>query len=243
MAVTPFTDRLAAFDVDAQNCFTPLCPEELPVPEGDEIVEALNRQAGLADLRIGSKDAHPETAVWIASDDKPQLSPVEGHANSDLYWNAHAIPGTFGFQLLEGLPAVTDYDFFVWKGVEPDLHPYGACYHDHAEKRSTGVIEYLRCQNVSTILVGGLALDYCVRLTVLQLLAAGFQVVVNLSATRSLQPETGRQAVKEMIGQGAIMVSNYDELLSVVDCQRVDRRLSNNSDHDTVQSCNKVASH
>ncbi|MRI34833.1 nicotinamidase [Endozoicomonas sp. OPT23] len=209
--------KLAAFDVDAQNCFTPLCPEELPVPDGHRIVEALNRQAELADFRVGSKDAHPETAVWVASEEKPQLSPVNGYENSDLHWNAHAIPGTFGFQLLDGLPAVTDYDFFVWKGVEPDLHPYGACYHDHAEKRSTGVIEFLRCQNIKTVLVGGLALDYCVKLTVLQLLAAGFRVVVNLSATRSLQSSTGKQAITGMAEAGAIMVNDYDELVSVVD--------------------------
>ena len=219
MAIADFPGRLASFDVDAQNCFTPLCPEELPVPDGHGIVEALNQQAELADIRVGSKDAHPETAVWIASEDKPQLSPVHGHANSDLHWNAHAVPGTFGFQLLEGLPAVIDYDFFVWKGVEPDLHPYGACYHDHAEKRSTGVVEFLRCQEVETVLVGGLALDYCVRLTVLQLLNAGFQVVLNLSATRSLQVESGEQAVAEMKEAGAIVVPDYDELIAVVNQQ------------------------
>ncbi|MFX5522361.1 isochorismatase family protein, partial [Acinetobacter baumannii] len=78
-----------------------------------------------------------------------------------------------GFELLDELPRPIDYDFFVWKGVEPDLHPYGACYHDLAERRSTGVIEYLRQNGVSHVLVGGLALDYCVKNTALQLRRAG----------------------------------------------------------------------
>ena len=30
--------KIASFDVDAQKGFTPLCPNELPVPEGDTIV-------------------------------------------------------------------------------------------------------------------------------------------------------------------------------------------------------------
>jgi nicotinamidase/pyrazinamidase len=34
------------------------------------------------------------------------------------------------------------------------MHPYGSCYHDLAEKLSTGAIEYLRCQEVKIVIVG-----------------------------------------------------------------------------------------
>jgi nicotinamidase/pyrazinamidase len=180
---------IASFDIDAQKGFTPLCPDELPVPGGDEIVDELNRQATFADLRIGSKDAHSPTAIWVAGPDGPMLSPVQG-ANVDVRWNPHCIPGTRGFELLDGLPAPAEYDFFVWKGVEPDMHPYGACYHDLAETRSTGVIEFLRQKGVTTVLVGGLALDYCVKTTTLQLCRAGFDVVVNLAACRGIAAES-----------------------------------------------------
>ena len=203
---------VASFDVDAQNCFTPLCPDELPVPDGQSIACELNRQAEWAAFRLGSKDAHPRTAVWVATPDKPQLSPVEGYEHADLHWNLHAVPGTFGFELLEGLPPVTDYDFFVWKGVEPDLHPYGACYHDQTDTRSTGVVEFLRSRGITTVLVGGLALDFCVKTTVLQLCRAGFRVLVNLSATRSLSAETEKQAVNEMTAAGAELFPGVDEL-------------------------------
>ena len=47
--------KIASFDVDAQKGFTPLCPNELPVPEGDAIVPALNQLAARAQLRIGSR--------------------------------------------------------------------------------------------------------------------------------------------------------------------------------------------
>lgn len=62
----------ASFDVDPQNGFTPICPEELPVPEGTEIVSALNAQATFAHIRVVSKDAHPATAVWAAGDQGPE---------------------------------------------------------------------------------------------------------------------------------------------------------------------------
>ncbi len=43
---------IVSIDVDAQKTFTPLCPKELPVNEGHLIVEELNAQAALADLRV-----------------------------------------------------------------------------------------------------------------------------------------------------------------------------------------------
>jgi nicotinamidase/pyrazinamidase len=202
---------VASFDVDAQNCFTPVCPNELPVPDGNAIVGELNAQAMLADFRVGSKDAHSPQAIWVADGQHPQFSPVQG-ANVDIRWNSHAVPGTTGFELIEGLPHPVEYDFFVWKGVEPDMHPYGACYHDLADTRSTGVIEWLRAQQVTTIIVGGLATDYCVKTTVMQLVKAGFTVVVNAGACRGIAPDTTQSALNDMRVAGVQIVGNHHEI-------------------------------
>ncbi|NJN48158.1 MAG: isochorismatase family protein [Candidatus Competibacteraceae bacterium] len=202
----------ASFDVDAQNTFTPVCPNELPVVGGTEIVDELNAQATFARLRVGSKDAHSPSAVWVADENHPPLSAVEGEPNVDIRWPRHAEPGTKGFELINGLPLVTDYDYFVWKGVEPNMHPYGACYHDLANRMSTGVIEYLRAQGIQTVLVGGLATDYCVKNTVLQLREAGFEVVVNRAAVRGVAAETSIQAIADMEAVGVGFVENAAQL-------------------------------
>ncbi len=76
----------------------------------------------MADLRILTKDAHPATAVWVVDSHDKMLQPLP-HSNADLTWVAHAVPGTSGFETIPGLPAVTDYDHVIWKGIEPDLHP------------------------------------------------------------------------------------------------------------------------
>jgi nicotinamidase/pyrazinamidase len=206
-------EKLASLDVDAQCCFSPLCPDELPIPEGDQIVAALNAQATYARLRIGTKDAHPANALWVASVEHPQLEPMQNHgAHMDLRWNRHAVPGTRGFELLPGLPHPAAYDFFVWKGVEPDMHPYGACYHDLREQRSTGLIEYLTYQNISTVVIGGLSLDYCVKSAALQLKKAGFQTIVHLAATRGLHIETLGQAKIQMQAVGVVLIDRLLEL-------------------------------
>ena len=203
--------KIASFDVDAQKGFTPLCPNELPVPEGDAIVPALNQLAARAQLRIGSKDAHSPQAAWVVPEHAQMLQPLP-LANADLTWVSHCVPGTPGFALLDGLPAPLDYDYFVWKGVEPDLHPYGACYHDLAEKRSTGVIEFLRQNDVDLVVVGGLALDYCVKTTALQLRRAGFEVIVHLPACRAIASETAETACIAMREQGITLTASLEQL-------------------------------
>jgi len=201
----------ASLDVDAQKCFTPLCPQELPVPEGHLIVEQLNLQAHYADLRIGSKDAHSPQAIWVADSEHPPLTPIDG-CHVDIRWNLHAVPGTTGFELLDELPHPSDYDYFVWKGIEPDMHPYGCCYHDLVEHQSTGLIEYLRQNQIDTLIVGGLALDYCVKTTVLQLRRADFNVIVNLAACRGIATDTCEHALAEMRAQNVVLISDASEL-------------------------------
>ena len=204
-------NQIAAFDIDAQQTFTPLCPDELPVAGGDEIAAELNAQAQFASLRVASRDAHSPKAVWIANDEHAPLTPVAGYTDSDLYWPSHAIVGTKGFEFIPGLDPKA-YAFQVYKGIEPDKHPYGACYHDLKDTLSTGVIEFLQSRGIKAVICGGLATDYCVKNTVLQLVRAGFAVILNLAACRGIAPDTVAAALDEMRGAGVVIVNSSAEL-------------------------------
>ncbi len=205
-----------AIDVDAQCTFTPLCPHELPVVDGDKIVDELNQQALLADFRVLTKDAHNPNSLWVASETTPALSPLP-YPNADLSWPRHAEVGSFGFEALPGLPRPIDYDFLIYKGVENDLHPYGACYHDLNDKISTGLIEWLQAKGATQIIVGGLATDFCVKTTVLQLLKADdWQVIVNLAACRGIAPDSIQSAKEQMQQAGAVLVSDSQDIASLL---------------------------
>ena len=199
-------EQTASFDVDAQKGFTPLCPKELPVPDGYNIVDELNKNALEACVRVGSKDAHNPNAIWVATEENPQFSIVGvGEPNVDIRWNSHCNVGTTGFELLDGLPKPLEYDYFVWKGIEDDTHPYGACYHDIAKKISTGVIEYLKSKNIKCVIVGGLATDYCVFETVMELVESGFVVILNLESCRGISEDTIKTAIEKMEKVGVII--------------------------------------
>ena len=203
----------ASFDVDPQCGFTPLCPDELPISEGDQIAEQLNTQAKFACCRVVSKDCHPAQAPWIADSADEIMTPVSGeYPNLDIKWPAHCIIGTKGNQLIPGLPNEADYDLVVIKGMNPLKHPYGACYQDLAESETTGVIEWLHKRKIMVVIVGGLATDYCVKTTVLQLCRAGFQVIVNLAACRGVDIGSTKTACTEMRSAGAELISNSGEL-------------------------------
>jgi len=203
----------ASFEVDPQRGFTPLCPDELPVAEGDQIAAELNAQAQFARYRIVSKDCHPAQAPWVAATPAEIMTPVAGdYPGLDIKWPAHCVVGSEGNRLIPGLPAESEYDLLIEKGQDPLNHPYGACYQDLAERDSTGAIEWLRQRQIDTVIVGGLATDYCVKTTVLQLLRAGFAVLVNLAACRGVAAETSAAALVEMRRAGAELITDSAEL-------------------------------
>lgn len=201
--------KTASLDVDSEKGFTPLCPTELPVPDGHLIADELNAQAKFCKVRAASKDVHPKNAIWIATEQNPQFTPMN-EKNSNTYWNLHCPSGEKGSELIDGLPHVSEYDFLVFKGVEPDLHPYSACYHDLAKKISTGLIEWLRGNFVDTVIVGGLAKNYCVYETIIDLVNARFTVVLNEAATKAIGDSTERDNYLKSIG--VIFIKDSTEL-------------------------------
>lgn len=204
---------IAAIDIDPQKTFTPICPKELPVVEGNLISAELNNQASFTNYRILTKDAHPKNSVWVVDSHAEQLKPIRNEKNADLTWVSHGVPGTLGFEHLDDLPQIMDYDYVVWKGIEPNMHPYGACFHDLHNELSTGLIEWLKDKQVSIIVAGGLATDFCVKTTLLQLQATGlFTIYLNLAATRGIEVKSTLKAIKEMQNNGIIVCKSSNQI-------------------------------
>jgi len=199
--------KTASIDVDPQKGFSELCPKELPVQGALEIVEELKRNHSKASVRLVSRDMHPPGAAWEAETPEKMLEPV-GLPEVDIKWNPHCVVGTAGVELLPGLPAIRDYDFQINKGIDPDAHPYGAFYHDQADTLSTGGIEFLHAKQIETVIVGGLALDFCVKKSVEQLLDAGFKVILNLASTRAVFPDNANNVANALAEKGVILIED-----------------------------------
>ncbi|EEX92046.1 nicotinamidase [Vibrio orientalis CIP 102891 = ATCC 33934] len=206
--------KTAAVDVDPQKGFSELCPNELPVQGALEIVEELKCNHSKASIKIVSRDMHPPGAAWEAETPEQMLEPV-GMPEVDIKWNPHCVVGTTGVELLPGLPAIREYDFQINKGIDPDAHPYGAFYHDQADTLSTGGIEFLISHQISHVIVGGLALDFCVKKSVEQLVDAGFSVILNLASTRAVFPDNTSDVVEKLRTLGVEIVESSESIVLV----------------------------
>ncbi len=195
----------AAVDVDPQKGFSELCPKELPVVGALDIVSELTLNHAKAAVKLVSRDMHPAGAAWEAQSPEEMLQPV-GLPEVDVKWLPHCVVGTEGVELLPGLPAVREYDFQMNKGIDPDAHPYGAFYHDQGDSLSTGGIEFLKAKGITHVIVGGLALDFCVKKSVEQLLDAKFTVILNLASTRAVFPDNAQAVATELAEKGAVLV-------------------------------------
>jgi nicotinamidase/pyrazinamidase len=209
-------EKTATFLVDAQQGFTPLCPTELPVPDGDKIVNECLKTFEKTQYKIASKDAHPNNASWITND-KNQIANLIPNLprQIDLFWPRHCEVGTRGFELIPALPSIEDFDFVVYKGVEKNIHPYSAIYHllnpnSKGYRISTGVIEFLHTKNVDTIIIVGLATNYCCMATAIDLKDAGFNVIVNLGGCRGIG--NINPSIETMKEKGIKIINNSDHL-------------------------------
>jgi nicotinamidase/pyrazinamidase len=182
---TPRLATAALLVVDVQRGFTTLCPDELPVPGGLEIVPAVNRLLGRDWKRIdASQDWHP-----------PDHRSFLGRR--DNLYPPHCVIGTPGAEFLPGLH--TDRFHAVWrKGYDRDFEAYAVT------AQHPGLPALLRAEGIETVVVCGLATNICCFYAARDLRRAGFDVWLVEDASAGIDvPAAGLfQAQAKAEGQG-----------------------------------------
>lgn len=190
-----FPPDSALLIVDLQNDFC--AGGALAVPDGDASVDAANRLAAAA--------AAAGRPVFASRDWHPSGSPH--FAGQGGVWPVHCVQGTTGaelhprLRLPEGARLVTKGDSLR------DPHGYDA-FDGHLDD-GTPLAAALASAGVRTLVVAGLATDYCVKNSVWGARRAGLDVAVVADAIRAvdLQPGDGTAAVADMLAAGARVVS------------------------------------
>jgi len=162
--------------VDVQNDF---CPGGgLAVAEGDRVVPLINRLAGRFDHVVLTQDWHPAGHLSFASS-HPDAGPYDTIAmpyGDQTLWPDHCIQGTSGAAFHPDLDT-TKATLTIRKGFRREIDSYSA-FRENDGKTLTGLAGYLRERAVSRVVICGLALDFCVRWTAEDAVAAGFAAVV-----------------------------------------------------------------
>jgi nicotinamidase/pyrazinamidase len=192
--------------VDLQVDFMPT--GMLPVPEGDAVVPLANELMPQYPVVVASQDWHPANHGSFAAN-HPWRKPgqvIDLHGLKQVLWPIHCVQESWGAEFVPELHTAGITKVFR-KGTDPTVDSYSAFY-DNGHRKSTGLADWLRRQQVDAIDVMGLATDYCVKYTVLDGLREGFRVRLIEEGCRGVELVAGdtERAVEEMRKAGGVLV-------------------------------------
>ncbi|THH41452.1 bifunctional nicotinamidase/pyrazinamidase [Neolewinella litorea] len=193
--------------VDLQVDFLPT--GMLPVPEGDRVIPLANRLMPHYGTVVATQDWHPANHGSFAANHmwrKPGQV-IDLHGLQQVLWPIHCVQETWGSEFAADL-RTENIDRIFRKGTDPMIDSYSGFF-DNGHRKSTGLADWLKERGITELHVMGLALDYCVKYTVLDGLGEGFNVSLIEDGTRSveLQDGDGLKAIEEMRAAGARVVT------------------------------------
>lgn len=170
--------------IDMQNDF---CPGgALAVAGGDEIVPEVNHLIRSSEHVILTQDWHPAGHKSFAST-HPGAAPfssIDMPYGPQTLWPDHCVQGSFGAEFHPDLKW-TRAELVVRKGFRPEVDSYSAFF-ENDRTTPTGLAGYLRERGLASLVLCGLATDFCVAYSALDAARLGFKVTVILSACRAI---------------------------------------------------------
>ena len=184
--------------VDIQNDFLP--GGALAVPEGDQIIPIANHLQAAFPLVVATQDWHPPNHGSFAANHpgKKLYEQIDLNGLRQTLWPVHCVQNTRGAELAPALNRERIARIFP-KGTDPGIDSYSGFY-DNGHRKSTGLAEWLKAENVTEVFVCGLATDYCVKFTALDAVQAGFKTNLIEDASRGVNLKTNdvSNAIEEM---------------------------------------------
>ncbi|MEM7376948.1 MAG: bifunctional nicotinamidase/pyrazinamidase [Pseudomonadota bacterium] len=177
------TENTALIIVDVQNDF---CPGgALAVAGGDEIVDEINAlQADCATV-VATQDWHPAGHGSFASSHGAEpFSTTTLSYGEQVLWPDHCVIGTEG-AAFHGKLNLDRVGAIIRKGSNPAIDSYSAFF-ENDKRTTTGLHGYLQERAVSSLLMVGLATDFCVAYSALDAARLGYAVTVRTSACRAI---------------------------------------------------------
>jgi len=170
--------------VDVQNDF---CPGgALAVAGGDDIVPVINAMIPNYGACVLTQDWHPRDHTSFASqhNGKAPFDMVQVAYGDQVLWPDHCVQGSAGAAFHEGLN--TDAaDLVIRKGFRRDIDSYSAFF-ENDQTTATGLDGYLRTRGISSVVLTGLATDFCVFYSAMDAVKLGFEVHLAISACRGI---------------------------------------------------------
>jgi nicotinamidase/pyrazinamidase len=210
-------------EIDVQNDFCPAYPGggagdgALAVPDGNAVVKPLNMLAaaiaGAGGFVVATQDWHPAGHISFASSHPgKKTGDVINTAGQDQgLWPDHCVQGGWGADFHAEFDLKPAH-LIVRKGYRIGLDSYSAFF-ENDRKTSTGLEGWIRRLGIETVIIGGLATDYCVFFSAMNSKKLGFDTIIVNDAVRGVGLPEGsvEKAVAQMKSSGIAFAAS-DEL-------------------------------
>lgn len=173
--------------IDVQNDF---CPGgQLAVEAGDQVVPPINEMIALAENVVATQDWHPKVHSSFASSHHgaAAFQQIEMAYGAQTLWPDHCVQDSDGAAFHASLRTQA-FQMIVRKGFRPSIDSYSAFF-ENDRQTITGLDGYLRNRRIDTLVLAGLATDFCVAFSALDAAALGYQTSVVMPACRAIDLE------------------------------------------------------
>jgi len=186
--------------VDAQRGFTELCPRELPIPGGMQIVPNVNRLLDMNFARIdASQDWHPPDHCSF-------------HGQRDDLYPPHCVQKTWGAEFLPDLH--TEKFHTIWRnGYQSDFEAYAITAQHPA------YTNLLHAAGIDTVVVCGLATNICCYDSAYDLRQKHFRVFLVEDASAGIdvpKADLWQEETKQRGQEAGICYINTGEIIALL---------------------------
>ena len=199
--------------IDVQNDF---CPGgALAVNDGDDVISPLNALSGAIAKKGGrvaaTQDWHCERHISFASSHNGKKAGAvidTPLVKNQVLWPDHCVQGTKGADFHSALD-LKPVSLIIRKGYTAALDSYSAFF-ENDRKTKTGLDFWIGGLGIDTVIIGGIATDYCVFFSAMDCKKLGFNTVIADDAVRGVGfPENSiEKAISEMKSAGIEFLSS-----------------------------------
>lgn len=149
----------------------------------------------------GENDIYGQYPILFVCDRHPA-----GHCSfqgSGGQWPDHCVEGTRGSAVHEMLAPYMSEEFVFYKGCDKDKEQYSG--YEGLNKAGQSVGEILDILDIDTVYLCGIATEFCVKATAMDLKSAGKEVILLKDALAYVSEEGHGKALTEMKKSGILM--------------------------------------
>ncbi|WP_438990721.1 bifunctional nicotinamidase/pyrazinamidase [Lentibacter sp.] len=201
----PAAKDTALLVIDVQNDF---CPGgALAVAGGDQIVAGINALMDDHSSVILTQDWHPSGHSSFAASHagKAPFDLTEMPYGPQVLWPDHCVIGSQGAAFHPDLR--TDAaQMIVRKGFRAPIDSYSAFF-ENDRSTATGLHGYLQERGIRSLVLTGLATDFCVAYSALDAARLGYAVELRESLCRAIDLDGSLAAAKSQMREAGVIIS------------------------------------